>query len=427
MSTLRTDLAILQDPAVRRLLCARLVSLLGNAIMPVALAFAVLGLPGGTATDLGLVLAARMVAQLVLILVGGVIADRLPRYRVMIGSDLAAAVIHGLLALVVIASMATPLLLALLAALSGAAAALFEPASRSVVPQLVPVESLQSANALLKLSMRGGSILGAAVSGVLVATIGAGYALAVDAATFLVSAVLLLGVSAPPAAATESSGTLFAQLLGGWREFTARRWVWVAVGQMALVNMLLAGAFYVLGPVVAERSLGGAPGWGAVLAVQAVGFVVGTGVAMRLRPARPMFVAALSTVLFPLSLFFLAAEAPLVAVAAAVFAAALAIDVYEVLVDTALQQHVPADALSRVMSYEALGSLAFVPLGAAIVGPVSQQVGVSATLMWAGILIALAGLAMAALPSVRAVTAVPNDRPVDAAPATPGPEGGQAA
>ncbi|WP_410667841.1 MFS transporter [Amycolatopsis sp. cmx-4-68] len=424
MSSLRTDLAILKDRAVRRLLCARVVSLLGNAIMPVALSFAVLGLPGGTATDLGLVLATRMVAQLVFVLLGGVIADRLPRYRVMIGADLAAAVIHGLLAFVVVAGAATPLLLAGLAALSGAAAALFEPASRSVIPQLVPAESLQSANALLKLSMRGGSILGAAVSGVLVATIGAGYALAVDAATFVLSAVLLVGVAAPPAAAVEPSGTLFAQLLDGWREFTARRWVWVAVGQMALVNMLLAGAFYVLGPVVAERSLGGAPGWGVVLAVQAVGFVVGTGLAIRLRPRRPVLVAALSTVLFPLSLFSLAAGAPLLAVAVAVFAAALAIDVYEVLVDTALQQHVPPEALSRVMSYEALGSLAFVPLGAAIVGPVSGQVGVPATLVWAGAFIVLAGVVMAALPSVRAVTARPEDTP---APATPGPESGQAA
>jgi predicted MFS family arabinose efflux permease len=290
-----------------------------------------------------------------------------------------------------------------------------------VMPQLVSGDALQSANALLKLSMRGGSILGAALAGVLIATIGPGYTLAVDAGTFLVSALLLLGVRSAAAAgagtSTGQSRTLLAQLREGWQEFTARQWVWVMVAQLAFVNVLLAGGFYVLGPVVAKESLGGAPGWSAVLTAQAIGFVLGTMVAMRVRPAYPVRAAAALTMLFPLSLFLLAGRAPLLAVAAATFLAAICIDVYEVMLDTAMQQHVPPEALSRVMSYESLGSFAFVPLGAALAGPVASVLGVDTTLIWASVLIMASGPLVLLLPSVRAV------RPLAQATATPGGSG----
>jgi MFS-type transporter involved in bile tolerance (Atg22 family) len=403
MKNMLSDFTVLRDPSVLALLSARSISLLGNAIMPIALAFAILGMPGGSATVLGLVLATRMLTQLAFVLLGGVIADRLPKQRVMVGADLAAGIVQGLVATLIVLGEATPAILAVLAALSGAAAALFEPASRSVMPRLVDGDALQSANALLKLSMRGGSILGAALAGVMIAVVGPGYTLAVDAGTFLVSAVLLAGVRAPAAVRTGPSRTLLAQLREGWQEFTARQWVWVMVAQLAFVNVLLAGGFYVLGPVVARDSLGGAPGWSAVLTTQTIGFVLGTVVAMRFRPAYPVRVAAVLTMIFPLSLFFLAGHAPLVAVAAATFAAAICIDVYEVMLDTAMQQHIPPEALSRVMSYESLGSFAFVPLGAAIAGPISGALGVGPTLTWAGVLIVASGPLVLLLPSVRAV------------------------
>ncbi|MEV2201224.1 MFS transporter [Streptomyces fradiae] len=398
--------SVLRDRSVLALLSARSVSLLGNAITPVALAFAVLGMPGGSATVLGTVLAVRMASQILFVLVGGVIADRFPRQRVMVGADLVSGAVHAGLALLLVSGAATPLSLAALSALSGAAAALFEPASRSVMPQLVEGDALQSANALLKLSMRGGSILGAALAGVLVATVGAGWTLMVDAGTFFLSAALLALVRKVPAAGGGPSKTMAAALREGWREFTARQWVWVMVTQLAFVNVLLAGSFYVLGPVVAKEAYGGATGWSAILTTQAVGFVLGTVVAMRVRPARPVRAAALATAGFPLSLFFLAAEAPLAAVCAAAFAAAVCVDVYEVMLDTALQQHVPPEALSRVMAYESLGTFALVPIGAAVVGPVSAGAGVGPTLVGAAVLIVAAGLAVLLLPSVRSVPPV---------------------
>ncbi|MEW1775129.1 MFS transporter [Streptomyces sp. NPDC086777] len=403
---MKSDLLVLKDRSVLALLTARSVSLLGNAIMPIALAFAILEMPGGSATVLGLVLATRMVTQLLFVLLGGVFADRLPKQRLMIGADVAAGSVQTVAALLLIAGAASPVSLAGLAALSGAAAALFEPASRSVMPALVDGDSLQSANALLKLSMRGGSILGAVLGGVLVAVMGAGRTLLVDAGTFFVSALLLTLVRTVAPVAKGPAKTMLAALREGWQEFTARRWVWVMVTQMAVVNVLLAGSFYVLGPVVAKETYGGAPGWSTVVTVQAIGFVAGTLVAMRIRPARPIRVAALATAGFPLSLFLLAAQAPLAAVCAAAFASAIFIDVYEVMLDTTLQKNIPPEALSRVMSYETLGTFALVPLGSAVVGPVSGALGVGPTLSWAGALIVAAGVVTFLLPSIRALPPV---------------------
>lgn len=409
-----SNLAVLRDRSVLTLLTARSISLLGNAIMPIALAFAILGMPGGSATVLGLVLGTRMLTQVIFVLLGGLVADRWPRNRVMVGADVAAGVVQAVVGVLIISGAATPLLLAGLAALSGAAAALFEPASRSLMPQLVDGEELQSANALLSLSMRGGSIIGAALGGVLVATLGAGWALLVDAGTFFASAVLLSAVRLTVQAPGGPSSTMVAALREGWHEFVSRQWVWVMVAQMAFVNVLLAGSFYVLGPVVAKQSLGGAAGWSVVLSTQAVGFILGTMVAMRIRPANPIRVTALATAGFPLSLFFLAAGAPLVAVAAATFAAAIFIDVYEVMLDTSLQRHIPPEALARVMSYESLGAFALVPIGAAIAGPIAAQLGVSATLTWAGVLIVASAPLVLLVPSVRAVPAAAETHPVGA-------------
>jgi predicted MFS family arabinose efflux permease len=400
---LSSNLWVLRDRSVLCLLSARSVSLLGNAIAPVALAFTVLELPDGSATGLGLVLTARLASQVVFVLLGGVVADRWPKYRVMVGADVVAGLAQGAAAALVITEHASTLSLALLACVNGAAAALFEPASRSVMPQLVSGDVLQSANGLLQLAMRGGNIIGAAVAGILVALVGAGPTLAIDAASFLVSAALLLGIRLKSTPSAETSASLVRELRDGWKEFTARQWVWLMVAQLCFVNVLLAGGFYVLGPVVAKDHLGGAPAWSLILTAQAIGYVVGSTTAVRLRTRRPIRLAALLTMGFPLPLFLLAAEAPVAAVAVLAFAAGVCIDVYEVLLDTALQKNVPEEKLARVMSYEAVGSFAFVPLGLALAGPASAALGVGPALVWAGVLIVLAGPLVLLLPSVRAV------------------------
>lgn len=412
-------LAVLRNRSVLALLSARSFSLIGNAMAPVALAFAVLHMPDGSPTALGLVLTARMAAQVLFVLFGGVLADRLPRNMVMVGADIAAGCTQAAVGVLIITRTATPGVLVLLAAANGAAAALFEPASRSLMPKLVDGDALQSANALLQLSIRGGTILGAALAGVLVAGIGSGPTILVDAATFFVSATLLAGIRVVRANTERGGGglALIGQLRDGWREFTTRRWVLAMVLQLAFVNVCLAGSFYVLGPTVADAHLGGAPAWAAILTVQAVGFVSGSAVAIKIRPARPVLTAALMMSGFALPLFFLASYGPLVAIAVAAFAAAICIDIYEVLFDTAMQKHVPEEALSRVVSYESVASFAFVPLGLAIAGPLAAVVGLRQTLLGAAILIVLAGPVVLLVPSVRGIRAerdLPTKVPVQA-------------
>ncbi|MGW6913300.1 MFS transporter [Kitasatospora sp. NPDC054939] len=420
---MRTDLSVLRDRPFLLLFSARSVSLLGDAIAPVALAFAVLGMPDGSGSTLGFVAAARVAAQVAFLLYGGVLADRLPRHRVMIAAELIAGLAQGAIAVLVLSGSAATAALIALSLIGGAASALFTPASRSVTVQLVPIGKLQSANALVQLSMNIGSIGGAALAGLLVALVGPGWALLVDAATFLLSAALLTGVRPParsdgpaPAAAAATESAL-AQLKLGWREFTARSWVWVSVAHLALVNVCLGAGFLVLGPVAAERHLGGALAWAAVLTAQAVGFVAGSLLALRIRPARPARAAVLLTLGIVPSLAALAGNAPVAVTAAAMLVTGACISLNDVAFLTALQTHLPEQSLSRVMSYDAFGSFVFIPLGLATATPIADRIGLGPAFAGAACLIAVSALGTLAVPGIRNL----RDEPQPAHPPTPQP------
>jgi MFS family permease len=414
VADLRNDLAVFRERTFLPLFVARTVSLLGDAVAPVALAFAVLGLPHGSATTLGLVLTARIVAQVAFVLFGGVIADRLPRLRVMVIADLAAGLAQAGVAALFITHHAILPVVAALAAVSGAAAALFRPAARAVVPVLVSEERLQAANALIRLSMNAGSIIGAALAGVLVAFVGPGWALAVDAVSFLASAALVAGVRTTETTIV-AGGRLLSQLRDGWREFTARRWVWSMVTQLSFANVCIAGGIVVLGPVVAKAHLGGAPAWAAAVAAQAAGLVVGSLVGMRLRPRHPVRVAALMTFGFIPPMIALGLFAPVAVVVVCMFVTGFSIDLYEVLFQTALQNHIPSESLARVMSYDSFGSFALIPAGLAIVGPISGLIGLRATLLGAAAVVAASGVVVLLSTSVRNVRG--EVKGVEAAPA----------
>lgn len=400
-----TDLSILRERSFRLLFSARSVSLLGDAIAPVALAFAVLGMPDGSGTTLGFVLAVRLAAQVAFLLYGGVLADRLPRHRVMIWAELAAGAVQGAIGFLVLTGTASTLSLVALSVVGGAASALFTPASRTMTVQLVPADKVQSANALVQLSMNAGSIGGAALAGVLVTVLGPGWALMVDAVTFLVSAALLTGIRPSRAADAPAPSTdhIFTQLKDGWREFTARTWVWATVAQLALVNVCIGGGFVVLGPVEAAKHLGGASAWAAVLTAQAIGFVVGSLLAIRVRPRRPVQAAALFTLGIVPSLLCLAWTAPVAVTACAMLVTGVCMSLNDVTFLTALQKHLPEESMSRVMSYDAFGSFVFIPLGLAVATPIADSVGIGPALAGAAALIVLAALTMVALPSVRAM------------------------
>ena len=362
----------------------RCVSFLGNAMAPVALAFAVLHLTG-SASALGLVLAARMVPNVLLLAVGGVIADRLPRSTVLVGSNVVGGSAQAVAAVLLLSGHAEVWHLVILEAINGAGFALFYPADSALVPLTVPEDRLQEANALIRLGTNSTLILGAALAGVLVAALNPGWAIAVDAATFLVAAALMASMRGIEAAAAAGSSFL-TDLRDGWSEFTAHRWLWAIVAQFSVMLLGFLGAFLVLGPVVAERDLSGASSWAAILGGQAAGLLVGGLVALRWRPQRPLLVATIAVFGHALPMAALAMGLPLAVIIFAAVINGLGMEIFGVYWSTALHEHVAPEALSRVSAYDALGSIGISPIGLVAAGPIAHLIGVDATL-WIGVLL----------------------------------------
>jgi len=393
-------------PAFRWVLAARTTSLLGNAVAPVALAFAVLDLTG-RALDVGLVVAARSLANVLLLLFGGVLADRLPRHLVLVGSSLAAAATQAAVAALVLSGSATIPTLAALSAVNGAVAAIAFPAAAALTPQTVPAALLQPANALLRLGTNTSAIAGATAGGLLVATAGPGYGLAVDAGTYALAAVLFARVRLSDRVSPTAASSVLVDLRDGWAEFTARRWTWVVVAQFTVVNAAFVGAAAVLGPVVADRTVGRA-GYGLVLAAQTAGLLLGGLVALRWQPARPLRAGVALTTLSALPAIALALSPNLPALLAAALLAGFAVEQFGIAWDVALQQHVPPDHLARIYSYDAVGSFLAIPLGQAAVGPLAELIGLRTTLLSCAAAITLATLAALASNSVRDLQRTPT-------------------
>jgi predicted MFS family arabinose efflux permease len=282
----------------------------------------------------------------------------------------------------------------------GTAMAFFFPAATGLVPQVVSPGRLQQANAVLRLSHSGTLIFGAASAGIVVAALGSGWALAFDAATFLLSASFLARIGIAGAARLPGS-TMLRELRDGWDEFRSRTWLWAIVVQFMFINGFAHGAFLVLGPIVAKESLGGASSWGMILAAEAAGMVVGGLIVLRTRPRRLLLVASLAIFLMVPAYLLLAEAAPVALIAAGGFAMGVGIEIFGVLWDTSLQQQIPHDRLSRVSSYDALGSFVFIPVGYAIMGPLSEVIGIDQTLWFASAVVIVATGLTLAVPDVR--------------------------
>jgi predicted MFS family arabinose efflux permease len=394
------SLAVLRRPGFRLLFGAQAVSVLGDRMVAVALAFAVLRLGGG-ASAVGLVLASRTLPLLACLVVGGVVADRTSPRATMVGADLSRVATQGALAALLIGGSPPIWVVAALSGATGAATGFFNPASTGLMPALVAPDELMQANGLRNTARAGGEIVGPAVAGVLVAAAGPGWAIGVDAATFAVSAAFLVRLRAPRATRAAPPSFL-ADLRAGWGEFRSRTWLWSLVCAAAVGNMLW-GAWSALGPVVAARELGGARAWGGVLAAMGVGALLGGIVAIRARPRRPLVASVLVTGLFVVPLLLLAAGAGVLVLAVGALLAGLAMMLGGSLWESTLQREVPAAALSRVSSYDWLGSLAFQPLGLVMWGPLAAALGLS-TALW----LAAAGWAVTtiALLSVRDIRAM---------------------
>ena len=377
--------ALLGEREFRLLLFGRTISMAGSAMAPVALAFAVLDVTGSVA-DLGLVLAARQIPTVVFILFGGVWADRLQRHKVMVVSNLLSGAGQAATAALLLFGHAHIWQLAALAAINGSASAFFFPASTGIVPQTVPSPLLQQANAALRLTLNATMITGAAIGGILVGATSPGWAIAIDAGSYLAAAFCIGAMSLPAGLRIEGS-TMLLELREGWHDFWSRTWLWSIVLQFAIVNAVETGALDVLGPAVAKKDLGGAGAYGGILSAFSLGLVLTGVVMLRWRPRRMLRTATFSIFPMVLPLVALAWPAPLAAVIVCGFLAGAGVEVFGVLWDTSMQQEIPARMLSRVSSYDALGSLVLVPVGLAVAGPIRAAVGFRVSFIGSSVLI----------------------------------------
>ena len=381
------------------LFAARTVSFFGTNLVPIALAFAVLDITG-SATDVGIVFAARTVAQVATLAVGGVIADRVPRRLVMIGSDAASLAVQTTMGMLLVTGHARIWELVALHAALGAAAAFYAPASSGLVPQTVPAALLQQANGYMAIARYSATVLGAAVGGALVATIGSGWAVLLDGATFATSAVLLSLLRLPTA--TRAAGARFLrELADGWQAFTEHTWIWVGTLWISLFFLVTYAPFFVLGPYIAKHAMGGAAAWATVLTGEAIGALVGGIAGLRLRPARPLVAIGPLMAVNAVQDVLLAVHAPFEAIAAAAAAAGFAFAFGTVVWETTIQRHVSREKLSRVAAYNWMGAMAFLPAGYAVAGPVASVIGMRASLLIAAGWIVASTALLLQVPDVR--------------------------
>ena len=416
MSSWRSDLALFGDRPFTLLFAARTASMLGSSFAPVALAFAVLHLPQGSPGLLSLVLACESIPLVAFLLVGGVLADHFPRSRILFAGELLSAASFLLLGGMILAGFTPTWALGGAAALSGTGMAIVGPAVTGIIPEVVPTQHLQTGNALLGFGANTARILGVVVSGAVVAAVGGAWALVVGGAVFAVAAVVvaLLPRRTGRGGALSVRGA-WSDLREGWGEFVSHEWLWVVVLQWSFLVLVLQAAHGVLGPVIADAELGGAVPWSMILAGESAGMVAGVLVALRLRPRRPILVGVAVTVpTLPVPFLLLGLGAPLPWVVAAGFGAGAALSIFGVLWNTTMQREVPAESLSRVSSYDALGSFMFGPLGLLVAGPAAVAFGARPTMIACGA--ALVVITAAALLS-RDVRTLGSRDPVPSPPA----------
>jgi MFS family permease len=404
---LPASLSPLAERNFRLLWIGQSVSSIGDSLVSVALAFATLSV-AHSASALGLVLAVSTVARVVALPIGGVWSDRLPRQLVMLSSDWVRAAVHGVMALLLITGHAQLWQLVVQAILYGFAAGFFMPASGALVPQTVSATRLQQANALMGLSRSFSEVGGPAVAGLLVAVVGPGWVFAIDAATFVVSAISLAFLQVP-AIAGKGPANFWTELADGLRAVTSRRWYLMNLGAHALWNFAIA-AFFVLGPIVAKNKLGGPSAWGLIAASMGVGAIVGGLTALRVTPRRPLVVANLALVLTAPQLLALAVPLPTAAIMAACVVGWAGLTFLNEVWFATVPQLIPADVLARANSFDWLLSIIAMPIGFAVSGPVADHIGIPTTLVAAAAIMATACSLVVLVPGVRHVKRTADGR-----------------
>jgi len=397
--SLAARLDVLRIRNFRNLFLGETVSVFGDGLLPVALTFAVLDLTG-SATDVGLVLAAASVPMVVLSLAGGVWADRLRREWVMIASDLVRAVAAGAAAALLLSGHATVWSLMLLGLAFGGGDAFFYPAFGALIPQLVPGGRLQEANALRGISESFGWFVGPALSGVLIAAIGPGGTIAIDAATFLVSAAFLTTLRVPALERTRERLSFVRELHDGWREVRRRRWLWVMMLRAMLVLFITIAPLQVLGPLALTARGHGATLWGLITGLFSLGMLVGGALALYYKPQRPMVVVALCGTTASAPLFTLALGGGPAVMCAVWGLRGIAIGLLVAVWEATLQRAVPGESLARVTAWDWMSANGLWPLGLILAGPLAEALGITGA-CWLSAFLGLAfSLWVLAIPDV---------------------------
>jgi MFS transporter len=398
---IKVRLAVLAERDFRRFYAGYATSLLGSAMSAVALTFAVLG-SGGSATDLGFVFAAGVIPQVLFMLGGGVIADRLGKRKAMLGADSVRFAAQGTLAGALFLTTPPIWLFVLLAAVGGVGEALFAPALGGLTPAIVPPARLADANALIGVAASAARVIGPALAGVLVGLTSPAVVVAFDAATFGVSLVALSLLSVP--AGQQASRSPWRDLVEGWNQFRSHAWLCVITVQFALFNLLTWAPFLLLGPLLARQYLGGAPAWGLVTAAMALGAVLsGLALVGRRLPRRPLVVAAVGTYGYGVPCLMLSLQLPLYAVAAGAFLAGTGSAVFNTYSSTVTQQRVPPEMLARANAFTLTGAYALGSAGLAVIGPVAALVGAGPMLGFAAAYNVLSSTVVLATRAIRSV------------------------
>ncbi|HEY0516326.1 MAG TPA: MFS transporter [Solirubrobacteraceae bacterium] len=396
---------VLRHREFRFLWLAQSSSVIGDYLVVVALALFVIQRTGSP-TDLGLVLAAQALPLVVLLLVGGVWADRLPRHRVMMATDVVRFALHGLLAVLIFTDVVAIWQLVVIEALFGSAEAFFRPAAEGVLPQTVPERDIQQARAITSMSNNVAEFGGPVLATVLVLGAGAGWAFAIDALTFLASAAFLSRVrprrrgssEAPPASGAAAPASVWGEIRDGLREVRSRPWVWATLLSFCAALFFGLAPWFVLGPIVAEHQYGHLAVYGFLEAAIGLGTVVGAVLAVGWRPRRPMRAAMLAIMAWPVAAILYASGVPLGLVLPMTLLGGVGIAVFDVLWTTALAERIPPGSLSRVSSFDWMISGALLPLGYAFAGPLASALG-AVPVMLGGAALALLAFALGLLPA----------------------------
>jgi len=367
---------VLSHKYVKRLFIARFISNFGNGMGPIALAFGILALPDGSANMLGLVLGATTVLFLLMAPFGGVIADKYGRARMVGVTDMAA----GLVLFIQVAYFATgdvPLAVLLITnGFFGLMWGIFWPAFSGLMPAVLPEAGLQKGNALNAFMTNAGVISGAAVAGLLIEVFGVAFTLAIDAASFFISGLMIFTFRHLTPRAEQTENTMLDDLLHGWKVFLSFRWIVIIVGAFSFIVMCWAAAENVLGPLIALEHFNGPKSWSFVISAESAGLIVGSLIAIKIKPKYPMRFLMLSSFTITFYIWSLAKPQSLLMIAFGAFLFGITLDLWGTLWSTALQRKVPRDSLSRVSSFDAMGSMMFRPVGLAIAAPLSTLFGI---------------------------------------------------